>query len=229
MKTLLAGCAAALAWSLCVLPLPAQVAPAGDPVVKVEYTNSNLVPAYWMLLLHSDGSSHFHSARGNDPSPNHHASGSPIIAAPDLDRDVQLSAQFTSRVFLLARSGKWARDCESHRKVAFQGWKKLSYSGPEGQGACEFNYSDDKETQAVGEALVAAANTIIEGARLEMLLQHDRLGLDQELEYLTEAQHDGRLQQFGAIRAILSRLADDPAVMDRVRKRAKSLLEKAEE
>jgi hypothetical protein len=44
-----------------------------------------------------------------------------------------------------------------------------------------------------------------------------------------EAQADGRLQEIGAIRGILVRLADDPGVMERVRKRARLLLEKAEQ
>ena len=71
-------------------------------------------------------------------------------------------------------------------KVAFQGWKTLTYTGPAGQGSCTFNYSRDKEIQALGDPS-AVAQTILEGARLEMLLQHDRLGLDKEMEYLTEA------------------------------------------
>ncbi len=36
-------------------------------------------------------------------------------------------------------------NCESHAKVAFQGWKKLIYSGPEGEEVCEFNYSKDQQ------------------------------------------------------------------------------------
>jgi len=76
---------------------------------------------------------------------------------------------------------------------------------------------------------VAAASTILEGARLEMLLQHDRLGLDKEMEYISEAQGDGRILQICAIRGILERLEADPAVMERVRKRARALLAKQEE
>jgi hypothetical protein len=68
------------------------------------------------------------------------------------------------------------------------------------------------------------ASAIVEGARLETLLQHDRLGLDKETEYLMEAAGDGRVQQIGTIRGILERLAEDPEVMERVRKRARVLL-----
>ncbi len=97
-----------------------------------------------------------------------------------------------------------------------------------GPGGCAFNYAKDKEIQWLGESLVAVAGGIVEGARLETLLQHDRLGLDKETEYVVEAAGDGRMQQLGTIREILERLADDPEVMDRVRKRARTLLAKTE-
>jgi hypothetical protein len=59
---------------------------------------------------------------------------------------------------------------------------------------------------------------------LETLLQHDRLGLDKETEYLLEATNDGRAQQIYAIQEILQRLADDEGVMERVRKRVRVLI-----
>jgi hypothetical protein len=144
-----------------------------------------------------------------------------------VDRDVQVSAEFAGHVFQEARRHKWfSAGCDGREKVAFQGLKKLSYTGPEGQGSCEFNYSKDKQLQDLSDSLVAVAETILEGARLEKFLLHDRLGLDQEMEFLTEAASDGRLQQIGVIRGILERLEEDPGVMERVKKRARVLLAK---
>jgi hypothetical protein len=181
------------------------------------------------LTLHPDGTGHFHSDRRGATVGAAEASGLEIrkeIQAPDVDRDVKVSAAFAGYVFQTVREHNLlTADCESHLKVAFQGWKKLSYSGPEGAGGCEFNYSKDKEIQALGDSLVAVAETILEGARLEILLQHDRLGLDSEMEYVAEGAKDGRLQEIGAIRGILDRLADDPDVMVRVRKRARTMLD----
>ena len=77
----------------------------------------------------------------------------------------------------------------------------------------------------MGDSLVAVGSTLIEGARLELLLQHDPLGLDKAIQYVAAAADDGRLQQIGAIRGILERLKDDPHVLERVRKRARMLLE----
>ena len=151
--------------------------------------------------------------------------GQEELGLPAVDRDIQVSARFAERVFDAAQRHNWfSEPCESHLKVAFQGWKMLSYSGPQGSGSCTFNYSRDKEIEGLGDSLEAVAETILEGARLEMLLQHDRLGLDAEMEFLTDAVANGRAQQICAIREILERLAQDDGVLERVRKRAGALL-----
>jgi hypothetical protein len=142
-----------------------------------------------------------------------------------VDRDVRLSSEFTTRIFGTVRGDKILHNkCESHLKVAFQGTKKIAYSGPDAEGGCEFNYSTNKQIQELGESLVAVGQTLIEGARLEMLYQHDPLGLDKAIQYIVEASGDGRMQQICAIRTILERLEDDPRVLDRVRKQARILL-----
>ena len=220
----------ALGWwlALALAGLPARGWTAEAPEFQVDYSNPGLTPSHWTLTLHPDGSGHFHSDRRSAAAGESTASGmesSDAIRTPDVDRDVKLSGEFAQYVFETARRHNLlTTDCESHLKVAFQGWKKLSYSGPEGAGGCEFNYSKDKEIQALGDSLVAVAGTILEGARLEVLLQHDRLGLDHEMEYVTEASKDGRLQEIGAIRGILDRLADDPDVMVRVRRLARTMV-----
>jgi hypothetical protein len=191
-----------------------------DPVIVVDFTNPALSPSHWTLTVHPDGSGHFHSQMGKPPD-----GGLEEIDTPDVNRDVELSPEFAARLFAAAeRHNRFNEDCESRLKVAFQGWKKLSYTGPDGSGSCTFNYSRDKEIESLGDSIGAVAETILEGARLETLLQHDRLGLDREMEFLVDAANNGRAQQICAIRGILSRLAQDDDVMERVRKRARMLL-----
>ena len=211
-----------LALAASVLALPMY----GDPgtLLRVDFSNPGLTPSHWTLVIHPDGSGHFHADRGTAPA-------GPLLAMEpvSVDRDVHLSKAFADRVFqTVHREHLLKGECDSHLKVAFQGWKKLSYSGPDGQGTCEFNYAKNKEIQSLGDSLVAVASTIIEGARLELLLQHDPLGLDKEMEFLVEASDDRRLQQICAIRGILERLEDDQDVMERVRKRARLLLAQSE-
>jgi len=197
-------------------------APAG-PAFQLDFSNPGLSPSQWTLTLRPDGTGHFRSAAGQPTN-----DGPPGIVAPAVDRDIQVSAAFVGRVFAAAQRHKWfSEPCESHLKVAFQGWKTLTYTGPQGQGSCTFNYSKDKEIQELGDSLEAVAETILEGARMELLLQHDRLGLDAEMEFLVQAVDDGRAQQVGVIRGLLERLAQDDTVLERVRKRARMLLMQA--
>ena len=200
----------------------AQTPAVSDPIFRVDFSNPAQSPARWTLTLHPDGTGHFRS------NPDKPEAGNQGIATPTVDRDIRLTADYTKHVFVVAHSQKWFDEpCESHVKVAFQGWKTLSYTGPEGQGSCTFNFSKDHEIEQLGDSLVAVAETILEGARLEVLLDHDRLGLDAEMEFLTEAASDGRAQQICAIRGILQRLVEDDSVLDRVRKRARMLLEQS--
>jgi hypothetical protein len=209
------------AW-LAVALLLTLSAKAADPnaVIRVDYSNEGLYPSQWTLVLHPDGSGHFHAEGGNRPG-----NDEDTITPSKVDRDVNLSHDFASHAFQAVRDKHILRgQCESHLKVAFQGLKKISYSGDDGKGGCEFNYSTSREVQELGDSFVAVGSTLIEGARLELLLQHDPLGLDKAIQYMVEASADGRLQQIGAIQDILERLRDDPHVMERVRKRARMLL-----
>jgi hypothetical protein len=192
--------------------------------VQLDFSNPGLSPSHWILTIYPDGNGHFRSERGAQ-SGESRSEIEPIM----LDRDIRVTSQFADRVFQTAqRHHLFKSECDSHMKVAFQGWKKLSYSGPDGEGVCEFNYSKDKEIQELADALISVAATVSEGARLESLMQHDRLGLDREMEYLMEAAGDGRVQQICTIRGTLEHLAEDENVLDRVRKRARTLLAMAE-
>ncbi len=202
------------------LALQVHAAYAADPVIQVDFSNPGLSPPQWTLTLHTDGSGHFRSQMGKVPD-----GGLKQIETPGVDRDIRVSTQFARHVFDVAQRHKWFNQpCESHLKVAFEGWKTLTYTGLQTHGSCTFNYSRDREIEELGDSMVAVAETILEGARLELLQQHDRLGLDEEMEFLTQAVADGRAQQVYVIRDILERLAEDDGVLERVRKRARDLL-----
>jgi len=198
----------------------AQAPAPGDPTFQMDFSNPGLSPPQWTLTLHPDGTGHFRSQAGKASDAAMHG-----IATPVVDREIQVSAAYAARIFAVAARHRWFNEgCESHLKVAFQGWKTLTYTGSQSQGSCTFNFSKDKEIEDLGDSLEGVAESVFEGARLELLLQHDRLGLDAEMEFLTQAVGDGRAQQIGVIRDILERLSEDDSVLERVRKRAKMLL-----
>jgi hypothetical protein len=200
-----------------------QAPSAADPTFQLDFSNPGLSPSQWTLTLRPDGTGHFRSQAGKPTDDSKQG-----IVPPAVDRDIQVNAAYAGRVFAAAeRHRRFNEACESHLKVAFQGWKTLTYTGPQGKGSCTFNYSKDKEIQELGDSLEAVVETILEGARMELLLQHDRLGLDAEMEFLVQAVGDGRAQQVCVIRETLERLAQDDTVLERVRKRARMLLQGA--
>jgi hypothetical protein len=209
-----------LAVAILAVAARGQAPATADPTFQLDFSDPGLSPSQWTLTLRPDGTGHFRSQAGKPPG-----EASSGIVAPAVDRDIQVSTAYAGHVFTAAARHRWFKEsCESHLKVAFQGWKTLTYTGPQGQGSCTFNYSKDKEIQDLGDSLEAVAETILEGARLELLLQHDRLGLDAEMEFLVEAVGDGRAQQVCVIREILEQLTQDDTVLERVRKRARMLL-----
>lgn len=217
MKAGWAGLAAAL-----LLGAHVAAGQAATETIEVDFSNPAMAPSHWTLTLHPDGSGHFNSYGGEM------AGGNSDLKAPPVNRDIHLSPAFADQVFQTAYGHKlFNENCESHLKVAFQGEKTLRYDGPKGSGSCAFNYSKDRNIQALGDSMLAVEQTIMEGARLEQLLKHDPLGLDEEMDFLVQAAKDGRAQQICAIKTILVQLANDPNVLDGVRKRADMLLQDA--
>ncbi len=121
---------------------------ATDPVIQVDFSNPGLSPSQWIMTLHPDGTGHFRSQMGKTPS------GQQVqIDTPDIDRDIRVNAGFAAQVFDQARRQKWFNEpCDSRLKVAFQGWKTFTYTGPQGQGSCTFNYSKDKDMEELGNS-----------------------------------------------------------------------------
>jgi len=209
----------ALALIFCAHGASAQKA---TETIEVDFSNPTGAPSHWSITLHPDGSGYFSSHGGGIAGDNSD------LKAPPVNREIQLSQDFTRRVFETAyRQKLFNEKCESNLKVAFQGEKTLSYKGDKGSGSCSFNYSKDRTIQDLSDSMQAVEQTIIEGARLELLLKHDPLGLDQEMDFLVQAAKDGRAQQICAIKEILVQLANDPGVLVVVRKRADLLLQNA--
>lgn len=192
--------------------------------ITFRYENPQLQPAKYVLEIRADGSGVFHSEPGAQPPP-YSADYQPMPQA--LDREVQLSLATASQIFATAQQEKWfAIPCEDGKgKIAFQGTKMLSYSGPQGSGSCTYNWSKRPNIQKLTETFEAIAFTLEEGRRLEVEHKHDRLGLDAELEVLSSAVKDGRALEIDNIRPQLEAIIDDQAVLERARLRARKLLD----
>lgn len=189
-------------------------APVGRAYVRFTVENPQLEPAAYTLNIYEDGAG------------NYSASGSDDASSTPTERAIRIHDPLLSQLFEAARSHHFfAINCEAPRShVAFTGKKTLAYAGGDGAGSCTFNYSRDQSLNQIATDLMSVAYTLAEGPRLASERLHDRLSLDSELEALQDAAQDRRALELGNIAPELQAIANDDAVMNRARTRARALI-----
>ena len=147
-------------------------------------------------------------------------------AAQHIDRTLTVSPPMVAKIFNAARSAnRFDLACASKAKnIADTGTKTLSYSGADGSGSCVYNYTENKNAVLLTDVFLGIASTMDEGRRLEFLHRYDRLGLDSEMNSFSQEVTEGRALELGTISAALSAIAEDAAVIERVRLRAAKML-----
>jgi hypothetical protein len=189
--------------------------------IRFIFENPKLQPSTYVIDINEDGTGHFQSKAGTAA-----VSDTEGITAQPLDTDIKIEDPLLGMLFKTARSHNYFDvACESTKsKVAFTGKKALIYTGPDGDGSCTFNWSRDQQIMKLADDLIATAYTLQVGQRLTLEHEHNRLGLDSELESLQEAVKEGHAQQVQNISAQLQAIASDDSVMERARNRARQLL-----
>ena len=190
-------------------------ASAGRAGIRFTFENPRLEPAAYSLQIYEDGSGSYTTSIGSGGSE----------AEPEV-RAIRIHEPLRSKLFQAARSDHFfAIECEApHSRVAFTGKKTLAYTGPDGAGSCTFNYSREQSVNQIASDLIGVAYTLEEGDRLKSEQLHDRLSLDAELESLTDAAQEHRALELGNIAPELESIANDEAVLERARTRARSLV-----
>jgi hypothetical protein len=216
-----------MAWAL----LPFIFAPGGPPVaaqgetqaqIRFTYENPKLQPQKYVVTVGEDGSGHFRS-EGGGPTDGQ------SLSSEAQDRSIHISKALRDAMFASARKNKlFAFSCDDGGKnIAFQGKKTLEYEGPEGKGSCMYNWSKNAQIDKLTDQFEAMAATLDEGSKLQRQYEHGRLSLDSEMEILEQMVHDGRAIEVENIAPILQTLAGDEAVLQRVQRRARALLQGA--
>jgi hypothetical protein len=118
-------------------------------------------------------------------------------------------------------------ECSSKAKnIADTGKKTLRYFGhPDPwQGSCTYNYTENKDVQALTLIFQGIAETMDQGRNLDFLRRFDRLGLDAAVTFLAQEVSEGRALELGTIAPSLRAIVEDAEVMQRVRTKAATLL-----
>lgn len=216
--------------ALAVLPLlSSTLSPAAPPgaqtaaQIRFTYENPKLEPHKYVLVVGEDGSGNYHS-EGSGSS----ADGQSMASEP-LDRPIHVSKAVRDSMFAAARKNKFfAKSCDDGGKnIAFQGTKTLEYEGPDGQGSCIYNWSKNGQIGKLTDQFEAIAATLDEGSKLQRQYEHGRLSLDSEMEILEQMVREERAIEIENIAPLLQTLSGDEAVLQRVQRRARTLLEAA--
>jgi hypothetical protein len=199
-----------------------SVAAQGSAQIRFTYENPKLQPPKYVVTVGEDGSGHYRSEAGGTTD------GQSMTSEP-LDRPIHISKALRDGMFAAARKNKlFASSCDDGGKnIAFQGTKTLEYEGPEGKGSCMYNWSKNAQIDKLTDQFEAMAATLDEGSKLQRQYEHGRLSLDSEMEILDQMVHDGRAIELENIAPILQTLAGDEAVLQRVQRRARAMLQGA--
>ena len=216
--------------ALAVLPLLfSTLSPAAPPgaqtaaQIRFTYENPKLEPHKYVLVVGEDGSGNYHSEASGSS-----ADGQSMASEP-LDRPIHVSKAVRDSMFAAARKNKFfAKSCDDGGKnIAFQGTKTLEYQGPDGQGSCIYNWSKNGQIGKLTDQFEAIAATLDEGSKLQRQYEHGRLSLDSEMEILEQMVREERAIEIENIAPLLQTLSGDEAVLQRVQRRARTLLEAA--
>jgi hypothetical protein len=215
------------AFLLLVIAPGAQSAAGLDSTVaqiRFTYENPKLQPSKYVVTVGEDGNGLFRSEAGGPPP----AEGEGMPAGAQ-DRPIHISRALRQSMFATARKSKlFAIACDDGAKnIAYQGTKTLAYEGPEGQGSCTYNWSKLSQIEKLTGQFEAIATTLDEGSKLQRQYEHGRLSLDAEMELLDQMVRDGRAIEVENIAPLLRTLAGDEAVLQRVQRRARALLQGA--
>ena len=191
----------------------------GGARVSFLFDRPGLPTPHFLMTVREDGSGRYQADEAAE-------GGS---AGQHVDRTIALSATTTAKIFAAARAQHdFNVVCESKIKhLANTGSKTLTYAGPDGAGSCVYNYSEIKDVQALTDIFLATAFTLDEGRKLEFKKRFDRLGLDAEMAALAHAAEQKQAVELGTIAGVLTGIANDTELMERVRLRAAKLLEQA--
>jgi hypothetical protein len=150
-------------------------------------------------------------------------------ADPDYLLDFTLSSRSQKKLFDDAREANYFNGDFSYKKhaVASTGKKTLTYSDPVRHFTATYDYSENKAIEEITNLFSGISNTIEHGRKLVYLHRFDKLGLEDELKGMENAAESHNLAELQIIAPTLKSIAEDTAVLNIARQRAKKLLAKA--
>ena len=200
------------------LAAAAQARPADASTVGFSCDFPGSDPAHYAISVSSDG-------RGNYTSNGK--------LSRDSEPDQSFTLEFTApqpavaRIFDLAQKAHYfAGNIDAKRKnIASTGEKTLTYADGKRNRSAGYNYSTVPAVQELTTIFQNLSSVLESGRRLEFDLRYQKLALDEELERMQET--PSAPGDVAVIAPILTKIVNDPAVLNGARARAQRLLQSA--
>ena len=147
---------------------------------------------------------------------------------PDYTVEFTISAAARERLFRDAKEVNYFHGDFTFKKhaVSSTGKKTLTYADQSRHFETQYDYSENKEIQEITNIFQGISNTIEHGRKLQYLRRFDRLGLEEELKGMESLAESGYLAEVQLIANTLESIANDPAILNIARQRARRLLAK---
>jgi hypothetical protein len=206
--TFKASVLALFALLLICLPVKARAA---SPTVSYEQDFPGSDPEHYTITVSNDG----HSSYKSD--------GKLGEQGPGVEEEFNfvLSPGTTQQVFDLAKRAHYFEGkIDSKKKVASTGTKILIYHDGTQENKATFNYSTVAGVQALTQLFQGLSSTLEFGRRLQYYYRHQKLGLNEELTNMQDAQADKQLGDIAPVVPILNEIAKDPTVINVARSKA---------
>lgn len=147
-------------------------------------------------------------------------------ADPDFTVEFTMSAASRETLFRAAKEANYFDGDFAFKKhpVSSTGKKTLTYADQTRQFATTYDYSENKAIAEITSIFQGISNTIEHGRKLQFLRRFDKLGLEDELKGMESMAESSYLFELQLIAPTLENIANDPAILNIARQRARRLL-----
>lgn len=199
---------------------PQPPAGAAIPTVKFDVFWEPATPQQYTITLQATGETKYVSHNPTKPADENGVQGD------DFETQFTLSAATRDKIFAMAEQARYFDGEFDYKKhsVANTGRKTLTYSDSNRHFATTYNWSENAAVDQLTRMFQGISNVIEHGRKIQFLRRFDKLGLEAELKALEDQSAAHFLTELQLIAPTLESIANDPAILNIARQRAKRLL-----
>ena len=190
------------------------------PIVTFNVFWEASTPQEYTIRVTSLGSAQYVSRNPTQPAD---ANG---MRDEDYVSEFTLSEPNRRKIFALAEQANFFNGQFDYTKhpIASTGKKTLTYADSTRHFQTTYNWSENAVIEQLTKIFNGISNTIEHGRKLQFLRRFDKLGLEAELKAMEHLAEGQDLAEIQIIAPILGNIANDSAVLNIARQRARRLL-----